>query len=131
MHERGVAIALGLNAEKMLERFEYVDERIVWCRLKGRYVTMKVIQVYAPTEDKSDEEKEDFYGRLGEVIRTVKQHDMLVLMGDFKAKVRQDDGMWRDVIGVFGIGTRNNNRQRLLELCSENRLCITNTVFNY
>ena len=61
----------------------------------------------------------------------MKQHDVLVLMGDFNAKVGQDDGMWRDVMGVFGIGTRNNNGQRLLELCSEHRLCITNTVFNH
>ena len=34
-HERGVAIALGPRAEKMLERYECVNARIVWCRLKG------------------------------------------------------------------------------------------------
>ena len=32
--ERGVAIALGLRAEKMLERYECVNERIIRCRLK-------------------------------------------------------------------------------------------------
>ena len=131
VHERGVAIALGQSAEKMLERYECVNERIVWCRLKGKYVNVTIVQVYAPTEEKTDEEKEDFYIRLKEVIRSVKQHDMLLLMGDFNAKVGQDDGIWRDIMGVFGVGTRNNNGLRLLEMCAEHRLCVTNTIFNH
>ena len=53
---------------------------------------------------------------------------MLLLMGDFNAKVGQEDGIWRDVIGVFGVGVRNNNGQRLLEFCAEHRLCVTNTI---
>ena len=72
VHERGVAIVLGFKAEKMLERYESVNERIVWCRLKGKYANVTVVQVYAPTEDKADEEKDEFYGRLGEVVRSVK-----------------------------------------------------------
>ena len=131
VHERGVAIALGPKTEKMLERYEAVSERMVWCRLKGKFVNITVIQVYAPTEDKPDDEKDDFYEQLREVVRTVKQHDMLLLMGDFNAKVGQEDGMWRDEVGVFGIGTRNNNGQRLLEFCAEHRLCVTNTIFNH
>ena len=41
-------------------------------RLKGKYANVTVVQVYAPTEDKADEEKDEFYGRLGEVVRSVK-----------------------------------------------------------
>ena len=99
----------------MLERYECINERIVWCRLKGKYVNVTIVQVYAPTEEKTDEEKEEFYIRLKEVIRSVKQHDMLLLMGDFNAKIGQDDGIWRDIMGVFGVGTRNNNGLRLLD----------------
>ena len=130
-HERGVAIALSSRTENMLERYGCVSERIVWCRLKGRYTNVMVVQVYAPTEEKTDEEKDEFYGRLGEVVRSTKRHDMLLLMGDFNAKVGQEDGTWRDVMGVFGVGNRNNNGQRLLEFCAEHRLCVTNTIFKH
>ena len=130
-HERGVAIALGPRAEKMLERYECVNERIVWCRLKGRYANIMVVQAYAPTEDKPVEDKDAFYGRLGEVVRSAKRHDILLLMGDFNAKVGQEDGTWREVMGVFGVGTRNDNGQRLLEFCAEHGLCVTNTTFNH
>ena len=35
VHERGVAIALGPRTVRMLEKYECVNEIIVWCRLKG------------------------------------------------------------------------------------------------
>ena len=57
----------------------------------------------------NDEEIEDFYARLRETIRTVKQHDMSLLMGDFNAKVGQEDGIWRDVTRYFGIDLRKKN----------------------
>ena len=118
-HERGVAIALGPKAEKMLERYECVNERIIWCRLKGKYSNVTVVQLYAPTKDKSDEENDEFQGRLGEVVRPVKRHAMLLQMGDLNAKVGQEDGIWRDVMGVFGVGSSNNNGLRLLEFCAD------------
>ena len=131
VHERGVAIALTPTTEKMLEEYQCVNERLVWCRLKGKYVNVTVVQAYAPTEDKTDEEKEEFYESLRAVVENVRQHDMLILMGDFNAKVGREDGIWREVMGAFGVGARNNNGQRLLEFCAEHRLSITNTGFKH
>ena len=59
----------------------------------------------------------------------MKRPDMLVLRGDLNAKVRQEDGIWREVLGVFGVGARNDNGRRLLEFCSEHQLCVTYTIF--
>ena len=92
-HERGVAIALGRRTQKMLETYQCVSERIVTCRLKGKYGNIKVIQVYAPTEDKSEEEKDDFYEQLEEVVSHSRRHDLLLVMGDFNAKIGEDEGL--------------------------------------
>ena len=56
---------------------------------------------------------------------------MLILIGDFNAKVGREKGIWREVMGAFGVGARNNNGQRLLEFCTEHRLSITNAGFKY
>ena len=64
----------------MLEKYECVNERIVWCRLKGKYMNVTAVQAYAPTEDKTGEEKEGFYENLRTVVQDVRQHDMLLLM---------------------------------------------------
>ncbi|XP_064113441.1 craniofacial development protein 2-like [Macrobrachium nipponense] len=126
-HERGVAIALSKKAEKMLEHYEYIDERIVTCRLRGKYANITVIQVYASTEESGEDEKDEFYEKLTGVIQRVRRHDMLLLMGDFNAKVgRKYDG-FQGTTGKFGIGARNDDGRRLLELCSASGLSITNT----
>ena len=90
-----------------------------------------MVQAHAPTEGKTDEEKEELYESLRVVVENVRQHDMLILMGDFSAKVGREDGIWREVMGAFGVGARNNNGQRLLEFCAEHRLSITNTGFKH
>ena len=43
---------------------------------------------------------------------------MLFLMDDFSAKIGREHRIGRDVMGVFGVGTRMNIGQRLLELCA-------------
>ena len=41
----------------------------------------------------------------------------------------QDYQSWQDVLGHHGIGNENSNGTRLLQLCSDNNLLITNTIF--
>ena len=97
-----------ITTEKMLEEYQCVNERLVWCRLKGKYINVTVVQAYAPTEDKTDEQKEEFYESLRAVVENVRQHDMLILMGDFNAKVGQEDVIWREVMGAFGVRARRS-----------------------
>ena len=40
-----------------------------------------------------------------------------------------DGAIWKDVLGQHGVGKLNENGLRLLTLCSEYRLVITNTLF--
>lgn len=54
---------------------------------------------------------------------------MVVVMGDFNAKIGK--GRQQDIVGDFGIGTRNEGGERLLQFCLENRLIVTNTLFQH
>ena len=45
------------------------------------------------------------------------------------ARVGCNHQVWPTYLGHHGIGTMNDNRQRLLEFCTQNDLCITNTYF--
>ena len=53
---------------------------------------------------------------------------MLIILGDFTARVGSDDVNWNGVIGKYGVGHRNSNDLLLLKTSAEYELLITNTV---
>ena len=52
--------------------FEAISERLCKIRIKSKYNNMTMINMYAPTEDKVDAEKEKFYDDLQTVIEQKK-----------------------------------------------------------
>ena len=63
-------------------------------------------------------------------IKGYQKQEALIILGDFNAQVDSDNEAWPNCLGHFGVGKCNDNGQRLLELCSYNELCITNTFFS-
>ena len=49
------------NATKALISWKPVNERIITAKFYSKYVKTTVIQIYAPIEDSSEEDKDDFY----------------------------------------------------------------------
>ena len=77
----GVAVFLSEDLSGFLKEWKCISERIVRIRLGIEGVWMTVIQVYAPTEDSTDEVKEDFYEQLQEIMKEVHKWDKLIVMG--------------------------------------------------
>ncbi|XP_060520837.1 uncharacterized protein LOC132698660 [Cylas formicarius] len=71
---------------------------------------MNVIQVYAPTADKDDQEVEMFYEQINEILKQVKAKDVTIIMGDLNAKVGK--GKTNNLMGNFGLGERNDRETR-------------------
>jgi len=59
-------------------------------QLKNRPVNINIIQVYAPTADKEKEDIDNFYEQLREILRSVKTHEINMIIGDFNAKVGRE-----------------------------------------
>ena len=56
-HERGVGILLDEQRSKCLIGYWTISDRILLVKLKGKPFDISIIQVYAPTADKSEEER--------------------------------------------------------------------------
>ena len=56
---------------------------------------------------------------------------MLLLLGDFNARVGNDARTWRETIGWFGPEEQNENGLHMLDFCALNGLAITNTLFQH
>ena len=139
-HNHGVAILLSPRAKTAWEaagsEFQPVSERILKIRLKCHLSYMSIISVYAPTNptdstSESAQPSEIFYDQLQSTLSSVPPSDLLVIMGDFNARVGSDYSNWRSVLGPHGIGECNENGKRLLDFCTSNQLLVTNTWFQH
>jgi hypothetical protein len=59
--------------------------------LRGRWCHIIVLNVHAPTEDKTDDVKESFYEELERVFDKCPKYHTKILLGDFNAKVCRED----------------------------------------
>ena len=91
-----------------------------------------MVVVYAPVDAAADEEKDEFYGDLREVLRTVPRHDMLMLMGDLNAKVGRETAAFPETNGRHSLQSdSNDNGCRLATFAAEHGLVIGGTLFDH
>ena len=130
-HYHGVGFAIRTSLVKHLEgKFPVgINERLMTMCLPLKGNTLHIISAYAPTLPQSEESKDSFYATLNDAINTVPSSHKLLLLGDFNARVGTDHESWESILGRHGVGNENSNGTRLLSLCSQNQLCITNTFF--
>ncbi|XP_073820509.1 uncharacterized protein [Musca autumnalis] len=88
------------------------------------------MQCYAPTEPDDEEIKDDFYRELEGAIANTPKGDILMILGDFNAKVGNDNTNLQHIMGKHALPSdRNDNGKRLVELCANNDLFIGGTRF--
>ena len=95
-----------------------------YVHFQGKPFNITGIQVYAPTSNAEEAEVERFYQDL---LELTPKKDVLFIIGDWNEKLGSQETP--GVTGKFGLGTRNEAGQRLIEFCQENALVITNTLF--
>ena len=94
---------------------------------QGKPFNITVTQVYAPTTNAKEAELEQLYEDLQDLLELTPKKDVLSIIGDWKAKVGNQE--IPRVTGKFGLGIWNEAGQRLIEFCQKNALVIANTLF--
>ena len=67
--------------------------------LRGRWRNIILVNVHAPSEEKSEESKDSFYEELEQVFDHFPKYHTKILLGDFNAKVGREMG-W--ACGAYG-----------------------------
>ncbi|XP_047996924.1 uncharacterized protein LOC125234635 [Leguminivora glycinivorella] len=128
-HHHGVGILVKNELTKYITNFLPFSERCMLLQISGQPFNISLIQAYAPTADKNDETIEEFYRQLEEIIKSIKSQDLVIILGDFNAKVGK--GTVGKVVGDFGLGNRNVRGDRLIQFCEEKEFIITNTWYQH
>ena len=104
-----------------------LKNRMISVRFQGKPFNITVIQAYAPTNNAEEADVERFYEDLQDLLELTPKKDVLFIIGDWNSKVGSQETP--GVTSKFGLGTRNEAGQRLIEFCQENTLVIANTLF--
>jgi exonuclease III len=74
-----------------VKRVEFVSNEMSYILLRVHWCHVIVLNVHAPTEDKIDAVKDNFYEELERVFNEFPKCHMKVLLGDFNAKTGRED----------------------------------------
>jgi hypothetical protein len=128
--QRGVGFLVKQDYIKNIREIKGISDRIATLQIEINKTPIVCIQIYAPTSTATDEENEEFYCTLGNLIKgiKIKKHN-LIIMGDWNSQIGQRGKGEKKLIGNYGYGKCNARGWRLLRFCQEHNLILVNSFF--
>ncbi|KAL0810833.1 hypothetical protein ABMA28_010143 [Loxostege sticticalis] len=121
-HQHGVGLLINKRLNNNIMTIDSVSDRVLYLTLSiTKKVTLKVVQVYAPTSKAPDEDIEQVYENVSKCIHENKT-TYTIVTGDFNAKIgtRADDS--ETIMGNFGYGDRNSRGAMLIDFLEQHKL---------
>ena len=115
LRRNGVAIIVNKRVRNAVLGCNLKNSRMISFRFQGKPFYIMVIQVYAPNSNTEEAEVEWFYEDLQDLSELTPKKDVLFIIGDWNAKVGSQETP--GITGKFGLETRNEAGQRLIEFC--------------
>ena len=84
-----------------------MHERICYLQLKAKWFSCTLINVHAPTNEKTDEIKEVFYNLLDQNMNQIANSDIKIILGDFNAKVGKEN-IYKPTTGNESLHNKTN-----------------------
>ena len=98
------------------------NENCVWCNII-------VLNVYAPSKEKSNDSKDSFFKELEQVFDHFPKYNMKILLGDFNAKLEREDIFKRTVGNESLHQDSDDNGVRIVIITTSINLVIKSTMF--
>jgi len=89
--QNGTGFIISRKIKERILECEPVNDRLCRIRIRGKFRNLTIISAHAPTEDKGEGEKAEFYSKLERICSRVPKYELLIIMGDFNAKVGREE----------------------------------------
>jgi hypothetical protein len=110
----------------MVIGFEPLDMKMCYLRLKSRYFNISTINAHAPTEDKDEEEKEEFCEMLERAYDKIPANDNMIIVGDMNAQIGKEN-----ILRNRQHENTSANGSRLVNFAVSKNMFIGSTKFNH
>jgi hypothetical protein len=102
-----------------------------WLRIRGKFCNYSTINAHAPTEDKSDIEKDAFYDGLRNLYDACPNHDVNLIIGDLNAQIGKEAIYYPTTEKEALHQQSNENRKRLIHFAASRNMLIGTTLFQH
>jgi hypothetical protein len=127
-HELSICFFFALKSISAVKWVDFSD-RMAYIILRGCRCHIIVLNVHAPTEDKTDDVKDSFYEQLERVFVKFPLYHMKILIRDVSAKVGRED-IFKPTIGNESLHEISNaNGVRLVNVATFKNLRVKSTMF--
>ena len=128
-HEHGVGFLVYKDIVNTIMGCRPVSSRLIVIHLRAIPFNITIIQAYAPTSDYDDDAVKDFYDQLQEILDQSPKKDILVVFGDWNAKVGEDAFKnWKGPCGRYCNPEANERGLRFKGFACYNDLVPANTL---
>jgi exonuclease III len=102
--------------------------RIIAIKLQAEPISVLMVQVYMPTSEYEDDEVEELYNVIEEILEEDGSCDTnTIIMGDWNSIV--GDESYRNIVGPRGLGRKNHRGQMHINFRERNGMIVTNIRF--
>jgi len=116
------------KVKHLIMNFQPKSPRMCWLRIRGKFFNYSIINAHAPTEDKSDTEKDAFYDGLRNLYDACPKHDVKLIIGDLNAQIGKE-AIYYPTIGKEAYHQESNeNGKRLIHLAASRNVVIGTTL---
>ncbi|VVC33729.1 Endonuclease/exonuclease/phosphatase [Cinara cedri] len=98
----GTGFAVHKDLVPVVKEFKDINPRISMLTIEAQWFDISFMNVHAPTEDKSQDEKETFYEQLESSLNSIPSNRIQIVLGDLNAKVGKET-MFRQVAGKHSL----------------------------
>lgn len=120
-----MAITVNKIVAKSIIGFNPISKRIIIIWMQAKPMCFTIIRVYSPTNQAEEEEIKDFYESLQDAVTETPKGGIIMIIGNLNTKVGNE--IYETVGRRFGLGERNENGQRLVDICARNNMSTCNT----
>jgi len=126
--EKGVAIVVHKHIVRTVVKKIVYNDGIIAIKLQAEPINILMMQEYMPTSEHEDDEAEDLYDIIEEILEEDGKGDTItIILGDWNSFA--GDESYRNIVGPHGLGRKNHRGQMLINFCERNGLIVTNTWF--